>query len=270
VNSKPTVCVIIPCYGALNYAVRAVETLFKNSQVLRPIVLIVDDATPAMQPYSLKKWDEYFGSLRRNYPEQLLILPKSINEGLTPSWNHGLRIAKQTKYDYAICTNSDILFTPGWDVALAAAIDNGFSLVGPITNAPGTEIVQDVVKYAPDYQLTDDADSLRQLAVRLLKAFGSKCILGTLNGFFMMAKTSVWWKYAYDEQDVFKPHNEVNSKGQPNPTPNMTLSEFEFQRRLLARGGIAGHVPGSFIFHYRAVTRGSKYIRGNWYRAAKD
>jgi GT2 family glycosyltransferase len=223
-----------------------------------------------MQPFDQKKWDKYFGVLKRIYPEQVQFLLKSVNEGLTPCWNHGLRIARDTKSDYAVCTNSDILFTPGWDIALTAALDNGFSLVGPITNAPGTEVAQDVSEHVCNYQLTDDADYLAKLAEKIRKAFGSQCFASTLNGFFMMAKTEVWWENAYDDTDVFKPTNEVNSKGQINPTPSMTLSEFEFQRRLHARGGKSGHVPGSFCFHYRSISRGEKYKRGKWYRAAKE
>jgi hypothetical protein len=46
----------------------------------------------------------------------------------------------------------------------------------------------------------------------------------------------------------------------------MTLSEYELQGRWRKDNLHIGFCPGSFVFHYRAVTRGDRYKRGKWYR----
>lgn len=63
--------------------------------------------------------------------------------------------------DYACCTNNDTVFTPGWDVTLRAALSRGFDLVGPVTNAPGSEKAQDVSNFMPNDVLSDDESALR-------------------------------------------------------------------------------------------------------------
>ena len=73
--------------------------------------------------------------------------------------------------------------------------------------------------------------------------------------------------HAYDAEHVFKPRNDVNSRGHKNPTPLMTLQEYELQGRWHAAGLRSGVVLSSFVFHYRAVSRGEKkFGKGQTYR----
>jgi GT2 family glycosyltransferase len=264
-----TVEVIIPTYGALDYAVAAAESCLTTCKVLSPSVTVIDDASPEMQGKDDAAWDAIFGTLTRKYPRgRFDLIRNEENEGLTACWNLGLYFAACNSYDYAICGNSDIIFTPGWDIALVKALET-LDLVGSVTNAPGTEVAQDVSRYSPElYQLTDNPEYLAKLAQDLHNRYGGAYIEKPINGFFMMAKTSTWWNNRYDitRNDVFRPRNDFNSKGQRNPTPLMTLNEYEFQARLRQNGGRVGFCPGSFVFHYRAVSRGDAYKRGKWYR----
>jgi hypothetical protein len=88
----------------------------------------------------------------------------------------------------------------------------------------------------------------------------------TLNGFCMMAKTSTWANNMYTTDQPFRDSNPFNSKGQPNPTPAMTLQEYELQARWHKLGLKSGVALSSYVFHYRSVTRGPRYNKGDWTR----
>lgn len=247
-----SVTVVIPQYGKFEYTANALKSLCvpaslrDNSQVR---VVLVDDASPNFYE-SLPDIMEHVGS-------EISVdwVRFEQNQGLTAAWNLGMVSATQTVLsDYAVCANNDIKVIPGWLDGIVDALEVG-DLVGPLTNAPGSERRQDVTRQT-GLNVADNENDFEAVAAAIRKqpAF----IPSSINGFFLAAKTSSWLSGRYDAVNSFKPLNLYNSKGQKNPTPRMTLNEYELQGRWKAQGRRVGIAPRSFVFHYRAVTRGLK------------
>lgn len=263
---KPTLAIVIPTYGAFEYARVAAATALRHTHLAAARVLIIDDASPAAE--ALPTHERALNTLARQCGQPpIQVYQFRTNGGLTRSWNQGLVWARRERCDYACVTNSDVRFTPGWDVPLLTAL-NRYALVGPVTNAPGTEALQFVGNYTAKYRRSDADDVLATVVADLRKRHGHRVIPGTLNGFCLVAATTTWWANAYARHDVFRPVNTHNARGQPNPTPLMTLNEYELQGRWHARGLKTGFVPASYVFHYRAVSRGDAHKRGDWLRLA--
>jgi len=87
-----------------------------------------------------------------------------------------------------------------------------------------------------------------------------------VNGFFQIAKMQTWVDGKYDADHFYCPRNDFTSRGHKNPTPLMTLNEDELMGRWAKKGWKFAVIPSSFIFHYRAVTRGKRYTAGKWFR----
>jgi len=244
------IAVIIPTYKQLQYAGQAVLSLFEHTE--NAIALVVDDGTPGFHKF------DWIG-LQRQCPKGALRLHHyDNNHGLTRSWNYGLRLARDLKAEYTVAGNSDILFTPGWELGLLEAVESGTDLVGPLSNAPGTTNpkVQDVAVWLSGYQLTDDREYLASVASRLRKKYKGRVKHGGVNGFFMFAKTSSWWSSAFNEHHVFHTGSAFR----------LTRNEDELQKRWRTHGLSTGIALSSFIFHYRAVSRGGSAKKGKWYR----
>jgi hypothetical protein len=169
-------------------------------------------------------------------------------------------MARDLDVDYIVCGNNDILFTFGWWRGMVAVLDAGFGLTGPLSNAPGITAkgLQDITAYVSNYALTDNAGYNNNLSQLLWKTYEGRAVTSPVNGFFLMAKKETWFANMADAENVFNPVNARTSKGKKNPTPLMTCNEDEFQRRLTRRKIKAGIAMGSFIFHYRSVSRGQK------------
>ena len=255
---------ICPTYGQFDYAKRCVTSFFQHSGP-DDYCLVVDDASPEVRANPSLSLTQLL------CPEPFWPRFEAIcfptNGGLTRSWNAGLSAARGTfsgSFEYAICGNSDILFTPNCLLPLIQLLERpNWKLVGPVTNCPGAPQygAQNVKHFVPDYQVTDDELALLQTTNYLQAHHPVAACITHLNGFFLMAKTATWWEGAFDAKHVFNPHNTFNSKGQRNPTPLMTLNEDELQRRWREKGWQIGFTPASFIFHYRAASRGAKYAR---------
>jgi hypothetical protein len=50
----------------------------------------------------------------------------------------------------------------------------------------------------------------------------------------------------------------------------MTLGEYELQGRWTKAGLETAICTGSYVLHYRAVSRGARYRMGDWVRAKPD
>ncbi len=262
----PRYFVIVPTYGHFDYAARCVRSALDAEP--DAFCLVVDDASP--------DWGTAGeGMMRRfasDYPDRVVAAAFAANGGLTRSWNHGLAAARACGADRGVCGNSDLLFTRNSLHAMAAAIETDQAdLVGPVSNAPGKTCpdVQAVSAYLSDYEPSDAPGDLANTASRLHRSHAGAClVVPAVNGFCMMAKVGTWWRGAYDDDHVFRPRNDFTSKGQRNPTPLMTLNEDELQGRWRKMGLRSGVVPASFVFHFRAVTRGDRYKAGQWFRTA--
>lgn len=267
----PDMAIIIPVYSALKYAAGAARSALENTRSVRARVFLVDDASP--------DWDDAgkrrpLDEVCSDYRSRVSLVRFPDNGGLTRSWNHGLRLAAEGAFDFAVVTNSDVVFTPAWELPIVRALGSGgaaaLDLAGPVTNAPGTESAQDVRNYLPGYEPSDDPRELKRVADALYGGHPAAAVPGAINGFCMAARTERWWAHAYDAGHVFRPRNDFDSKGRRNPTPLMTLNEYELQARWREAGLRAGFCPGSFVFHYRSVSRGERYAGGQAYRRAGE
>lgn len=223
----------------------------------------MDDASPGVTDTQWSKWSTECADYAQRFDE---------NGGLTRSWNKGLRMARYLGATYAICGNSDTIFSPGFDTGLLEALEKAH-LVGPVSNAPGWGCKrQNIENYCANYELTDNraaindtAAALRDQPVRLQlprreiisNADGESVTVNypeTLNGFTLCARTDDWWSGAYDSSQVFNP-------GYP-----MEGSEAELQIRWAHLDRIAAIAPRSFVFHYRAITRGDDHLCAGAFR----
>lgn len=230
------VAVVIPTYGQFDYAEQALQTLSATCDDFA--ALVVDDASPTYTP-------EIERQLRQAVPKGTYYFHRfADNFGITRSWNWGLRKARELGAEYTVTTNSDILFTPGWwEPFLAVLQPDRLALAGPLTNAPGDSPQQWVLAKLADYTADDSPAALAETAEKLL-AYREAWAETPVNGFFQIAKTATFWANAHTRENVY------------NPQYRMVRSEYDLQRRLLARGLKRGVAYGSFVFHYRGVSRG--------------
>lgn len=261
--SQPKWCFICPTYGAFDYAKLAIQSFLRS--IPTGTVIVADDASP--------DWAEHMAELAPLGENRVAMVRWDTWGGLTRSWNAGLRIAKSQGAEYTICGNSDLLFPLGWEKAIEKALAHEeWSLVGPVSNAPGvSNKVADVSMYDLEYRHAQQVglESLPrfdEVSSRLQERYLELVVEAPINGFCMVAKTATWWSGAFSQTDVFNPVNAVNSKGRMNPTPLMTLNEDALQHRWHAMGRHTGVCPGSFVFHYRAATRGDRHKVGQWAR----
>jgi GT2 family glycosyltransferase len=252
---KPKIVYILPSYENFAYARACLLSLHKSSPFIHAV--IVDDAS--------REWSSNYGwwqgtggtSEAHRFAKQ---------GGLTRSWNIGMEIAKRLKPDYIVCGNNDVLFSPDWWQPMCSALDAGYALAGPVSNAPGVTAangLQHVRTYLPDYELTDSEQSIANDARRLKRQYEGMAIPSPVNGFFMMAKRETWHNHGYSRELVFPPLIYALPTGKHNQTPTMTGQEDWLQDVWHKKGLESCIVPSSFIFHYRSVARGPKYVRGD-------
>lgn len=256
---------ICPTYQAKAlraYTEAALRSFFATT--VGGVAIVVDDGTAG--------WNKAYETELGNIADECLgklhfyHFPKKL--GLTRSWNKGLAIADQMDLDYCIAGNNDVIFTKNWHQGMLHALNNGYTMVGPLSNAPGITAKgkQEVAKYFPAYKVTDDLAYLDLVAGDLYKNQLGKVVESPVNGFFQMQSMKSWRANKYGPEQYYRAVNNYTSKGRKNLTPHMTLNEDEYQGRLRAKKKKTAIVLSSFIFHYRAVTRGDKYKRGQWYR----
>lgn len=278
----PSLLIVVPTYNHFDYAFRAIRSALANTTTFRPHVLAIDDASPDrlhLDPLSRvigRPYGDYLYHLRLLRDEfgedSIMQAQFDQNGGLTRSWNVGLTWARERDHDFCCVTNSDVLFAPGWDSHLFTSLNTKLcDLAGPVTNAPGTNPVQYVAAYSTRYNpgTKDDVQAIAAVQSELSAKYRYEIRETTLNGFCMVAFTKTWWDNAYDRDHVFRPRNDFDSQGRPNPTPLMTLNEYELQRRWKAGGLKAAACLGSYVYHYRAVSRGVRHRRGDWARMAE-
>ena len=259
---------ICPTYkeGELHeYTLAAVRTFF--STTANGVAIVVDDASSDWEA----SFEDQLKSLAVFPGQECRVHHFDEWGGLTRSWNYGLRVARDIAgCDYAICGNNDILFPTNWYSSLLHALDNGYHLVGPLSNAPGISAYksQQIWHYFPDYETTDDLPRINAVQAYLAHQRLGEIVEAPINGFFQFAKVSAWWEGRFSDNEVYRPVNKFNSKGKRNRTPLMTLNEDELQGRWRKKGWRSAVCLGSFIFHYRAITRGESYKRqgGRWFR----
>lgn len=283
----PRILIVIPTYGAFDYALKAVRSAVENTRTLNPRVLVVDDATPGKLDGPGHPQYDAFAELCRaskdfcssHPPLGPTFAPAPAVEfhefkehgGLTRSWNHGLAYANTHGFEFCCVANSDVIFAPNWDKGIFDALAfQGLDLAGPVTNTPGNTQEQYVGRYSAlyRYKYADDLKHIAAVQNELNQAQWGRFKRTKINGFCMVALTDKWRKHAYDAEHVFRPRNDFYVNGQPNPNPLTEANEDEFQHRGAETGLKTGVALSSYVYHYRAVTRGDKHKKGDWYRAA--
>lgn len=247
--------VVVPVHSHWDYALKTVKSLywaaensfFDSSNSVDCVVY--DDGSP---DYSEEREKELLAVDRR-----VSFIRYKDNAGMTRSWNNGLTLARTGKYEFCCLANSDLLFTPGWDLWLRDACKD-YALTGPVSNAAGhTSKFQDVALYANNYKLSDDWADLSRTADELRVSQLGKVVPARVNGFCMMTRTQLAWKHAFDKYHVF------------DPSCPMAGNEDRLQDRWKKAGLDFAVVPTSYVFHYRSVTRGDRYKKGRWMRMAQ-
>lgn len=256
------ICPVYQAKALHAYTEAALRSFFKTTP--GGTAIVVDDGTPGWD----KKYETKLGNIAADCLGELHLyhFPKKL--GLTRSWNKGLAIADQLNLDYCIAGNNDVIFTTHWHQGMLHALNSGYTMVGPLSNAPGITArgKQEIGRYVDKYEVTDDVVYLDRIAAEVYKKHLGKVVESEVNGFFQMQSMKSWRENKYAANEYYRAVNNFTSKGRKNPTPHMTLNEDEYQGRLRAKKKKMAIVLSSFIFHYRAVTRGDKYKRGQWYR----
>ena len=257
---------VCPVYNAQkfhDYTEAALLSFFATTP--NGVAIVVDDGSNSWSvDYAAR-----LNALAKYFPNvKLHLIHHSKQKGLTHSWNSGLNFAYNLGVDYIIAGNNDILFTPLWYEGMLHALDNSYALAGPLSNAPGSTAkgLQDINRYFKTYKLSDDEVSLAKLASHLHRNRLGQVVESRINGFFQLAHRDSWNLGRYDKQTFYRPINTHTSLGKVNKTPLMTLNEDELQARWAKLRLKSAIVLSSFIFHYRSVSRGRAYAKGNWYR----
>lgn len=160
--AAPKIAVIIPVYEKYLYALRAVESCFNYTE---NVLVIVEDAYSPYFKAPMFEEAKYIGKGSEVFIHRF---PK--HGDLTRSCNHGLRVARKKGVDYCVCGNIDIVFTKWLSNGLIHALNHGYDLVGPVSNAPGTTCPKgkaQIDKYYENYQVTDDPEYLNEVSVTL-------------------------------------------------------------------------------------------------------
>ena len=262
-----TIGFVCPTYKANElhaYTERAITSFVRTTP--NGVVILADDASPDWGGYELKleKLCYNLGVPKQNFR----VIHFDRVGRLTRSWNAGLRMAAHLGLDYAIAGNNDVVFTPDWYAGMLHALNNGYDLVGPISNAPGVTAkgLQEARYYTNKYALSDRDEVLSAIFKDVYDRHLGKVVESPINGFFQMAKVSSWIAGKYNKSDFYKPVNKFTSRGKVNKTPLMTLNEDELQARWRKLNMKSAIVCSSYIFHYRAVSRGDSYKKGDAFR----
>ncbi len=258
---------ICPTYDAIrlhSYTELALASFFETTP--KGVAIVVDDGSRQWSG----RYEQLLYEIAKKHSGELHVYRFDKAQGLTRSWNKGLTIADELNLDYAVAGNNDVVFTNKWHQGLLHALSNGYDMVGPLSNAPGVTAKgkQEIQNYVDNYRLTDSIDYLNQLADKVYEDNLGKVVDSAVNGFFQMCSMVGWRSNMYSDQLYYKPFNTHTSKGFTNKTPFMTLNEDEWQARARQKSMSTAVVLSSFIFHYRAVSRGNSYKRGQWYRQA--
>lgn len=235
---------IIPVYGQFEYVAKCLDTMVRYCSDY--YCILIDDGSPDWDD----KWEAAF---RRMVPPDCLYFERfAQNQGVTATWNYGLELARKFETEIAVIVNSDTLFSPGCLVRTAISLEK-VDLMGPMSNAAGNLPDQQIENMIRSYKVSDDLDDLAELSARLREQYRGQIKECRVNGFWMAARTEIWWKNAFDAKHVFDPKNRI------------TGNESEYQKRFK---GKIGAVRDVFIFHYRSVSRGLENVNPEYCKGA--
>jgi glycosyltransferase involved in cell wall biosynthesis len=252
---------ILPTFGSLRYARLCLESLLKTTSEVRISIVIVDDCTPVGQ------WNtDWF----TDKPDADILWHRFENNGgLTRSWNTGFLIALEHQQpDYIVAGNSDVIVPSNWHHGLINVIESGAMFAGPLTNAPGWTQGnrQAISMYSPASAITSHPSSVENAGQAVRNKYGNRFVKSPINGFFMFGATNSWLEIAHDTIHVFPPVITHMPSGRKNPKPLMLAQEDLLNAEVNKRGRYTAAALGSFVYHFRGVSRGGKNLCPGWSR----
>lgn len=119
-----TISIVIPVYNQVHWTKRCLASLLKHSVRARELV-IVDNHSTDETPEFLKSISKDF----ENNGWKIQIITNAENRGFGRASNQGIAA---TTGQFVAIMNNDTWLMPGWDRALADAIErSGYAMVGP-------------------------------------------------------------------------------------------------------------------------------------------
>lgn len=233
-ESGEGLAIIIPTYGAFEYALLTVQTAARSVPSAR--LIVVDDASP--------DWNTDWEAELQALSARISIKRYDENEGLTRSWNYGVQLALDEGFPYIAAGNADLRFPLGWWEPLRDVLDHGTGFVGPLTNAPGGDAFQDIRRYHTDYVQDHEQSAIDELQQMLLAKPTRQAKRSRLSGFLIAGSAEAFEAARFSEDDIY------------DPAYRMVGNEYQLQR-LAAKRGITSRVAlRSFVYHFRSVSRG--------------
>lgn len=250
--SRRKVVLVLPVYGAFDYAALSASSFLESTEDSG--VLWIDDASPEPAP------ERQLEVLNTRYGDRLEFRRLPSNVGVTRVWESGLELADALGFEFAICGNSDVFCPKGFWRPIEALLRGGWDLVGPLTNAPGSQNPerQHIRSVYREYAAGLDDPAYLRYVVEWLRDNAPADVLEVgVNGFFMASRVDRWLRGKLENNGfVFNPAARYRMVG----------SEDELQARWRSVGARIGVSLRSFVFHYRSVTRGDRHLRGDWHR----
>jgi|GEM_PF-1640784 len=121
---KYRVSVVIPVFNQLEYTKQCLESM--NNTIKEKVeVIVIDNASSDGTKEYLNNFKRERIRLKYIGNKENLGFPKAVNQGI-----------KETRGDFVIIANNDIVFTNGWleKMILPAENDSGIGIAGPVSN----------------------------------------------------------------------------------------------------------------------------------------
>lgn len=245
------VLIVIPTRGQFDYAARAIASGVYYTP--DPTALVIDDASPEWSDAWIKAM---VGACPPGRLAWIKLSRSAFGPNLTRSWNRGLVFARESGFRHVVLANSDVIFASGWWAGIRAGLRR-YDFIGPVTNAPGhqqeqlSDVADRLVEPDDQYALNLACEPLIDIAEHEFSE------APYLNGFCFAGQTERFWSNSFDNLHVF------------DPSKPMVGNEDEFFERARDRGMKMGIARGSFVFHYRSVSRGIEHANIGAYRRSR-
>lgn len=248
----PETIILMPAYNQFRYTRATLGSLIANTVAPFSVLLVDDCSDDKTATIENRSWMKII-----KHPER---------EGITASWNSGMREIQDHDIEAICIVNNDVLFGPLWLTFLLEGLRKGYSFVGPISNQPGGTGPQGrrqrATSYLPDYQWNDSSASIVTTSIKLQRNPKIIDVISPyfLNGFCFAGLIETFHENRWDENHIFNPDPKLKHLG----------SDDEFFQRYQNNWPSVpmGICTGSFVFHYKGVsyeeffgTRGMSSVR---------
>jgi GT2 family glycosyltransferase len=233
---KKIAAVIVPCHNGLEYTKRFVDSLMRGNRAFNTVLMIYDN-------HSTDGTEDYFKGLRC---ENMVYFRYKKNTGVARPWNDGVRFAlKNLNAQYIFLANNDVVLPENGIETMIRVLETNTAagLVGPLTNAPGPEGLQDIRRYVADDVFSPEPMDVERINQKLQG--GKPLEVERLYGFLWGGTRKAFEKNVFvggGPAMYFDPRNVIYQ------------NEREFQRRFQKTGLKLFIATETFVFHYQGVT----------------